>query len=487
MLAAFCATLWLQRVSSLQVLERSMGAKRALIVDDSRSARLFLARMLEKYEIDVDSAETAEAAIEYLASHRPDVIFMDHMMPGMDGFQAVQAIKNNPRTATIPIMMYTSQEGELYLGQARALGAVGVLPKQIKPTDVSKVLYQLHLVPDRRTGEQTTFKPVAVAVHDGPTEDQVPAAAAPGPRVLTETSLREQFAELRRALVAGIDTQTDRITAEVRALLLEALPPPPVDAVVHRTPQRPWGWIVASVALAIALASTALWWRDLTVLRSMAKDMEQLRAEVARLASPPAPRVGEVLPPANDDGSTPNGVAPGITAPVAAALPGQPAVLQSTRRAGLTADGKPLVIPVPYGSDALGGARLDTLRQMLDRLTKQGVGGVVDIKTFPGRFCLMGNPTDGYSVAPDETLASKCDLMGNPSDDALSPAQRTPIAFANLAGSVRNASHGNLEVQVASGDPAVTAAPYPQASSELTAGEWNRAAAANNRIEIRLH
>ena len=82
-----------------------------------------------------------------LPSHnRPDVIFMDHLMPGMDGLQAVQAIKNDPRTATIPIMMYTSQEGELYLGQARALGAVGVLPKQIKHTDVSKVLYELHLV-----------------------------------------------------------------------------------------------------------------------------------------------------------------------------------------------------------------------------------------------------------------------------------------------------------------------------------------------------
>src|ERR1700761_3922129 len=125
-----------------------MGAKRALIVDDSRSARLFLARMLEKYEIDVDSAESAEAAIEYLNTHRPDVIFMDHLMPGMDGFQAVQAIKNNPRTATIPIMMYTSQEGELYLSQARALGAIGVLPKQIKHADVSKALEQLRLRPE---------------------------------------------------------------------------------------------------------------------------------------------------------------------------------------------------------------------------------------------------------------------------------------------------------------------------------------------------
>src|SRR5580700_7497185 len=137
-----------------------MGAKRALIVDDSKSARLFLARTLEKYDIDVDSAESAEAAIAYLSSNRPDVIFMDHLMPGMDGLQAVQAIKNNPRTATIPIMMYTSQEGELYVGQARALGAIGVLPKQIKPADVTKVLYQLNLAVDRRSGEQTSFRPV---------------------------------------------------------------------------------------------------------------------------------------------------------------------------------------------------------------------------------------------------------------------------------------------------------------------------------------
>src|SRR5438105_6940267 len=137
-----------------------MGAKRALIVDDSKSARVFLARALEKYDIDVDAAESAEAAIEYLSSNRPDVIFMDHLMPGMDGFQAVQAIKNDPRTATIPIMMYTSQEGELYLGQARALGAVGVLPKQIRPTDVSKVLSEVHLVSERRTAEQPRFTPV---------------------------------------------------------------------------------------------------------------------------------------------------------------------------------------------------------------------------------------------------------------------------------------------------------------------------------------
>src|SRR5882672_6359564 len=154
-----------------------MGIKRALIVDDSKSARVFLARILEKYEIDVDSAENAEAAIEYLGHHRPDVIFMDHMMPGMDGFQAVQAIKNNPRTATIPIMMYTSQEGELYVGQARALGAMGVLPKQVRPVDVSKVLYELHLLPDRRDMNEPALAPVELEAG----QPVLRAPAAPGP------------------------------------------------------------------------------------------------------------------------------------------------------------------------------------------------------------------------------------------------------------------------------------------------------------------
>ena len=99
--------------------------KRALIVDDSRSARVILSRMLEQHGMAVDTAESAEQALEYLQQQRPDVIFMDHLMPGMDGFQAVQAIKADPQTATIPLMMYTSQEGELYVSQARALGAVG--------------------------------------------------------------------------------------------------------------------------------------------------------------------------------------------------------------------------------------------------------------------------------------------------------------------------------------------------------------------------
>src|SRR5262245_46756068 len=138
--------------------DRMVTGKRALIVDDSRSARVILSRMLEQHGMAVDTAESAEQALEYLGQNRPDVIFMDHLMPGMDGFQAVQAIKSDPQTATIPLMMYTSQEGELYVSQARALGAVGVLPKTVRPVDVSRVLYQLHLLPDRRQNRSALFE-----------------------------------------------------------------------------------------------------------------------------------------------------------------------------------------------------------------------------------------------------------------------------------------------------------------------------------------
>jgi CheY-like chemotaxis protein len=470
-----------------------MGAKRALIVDDSKSARLFLSRILEKYEIDVDNAENAEAAIEYLASHRPDVIFMDHLMPGMDGFQAVQAIKNNPLTATIPILMYTSQEGELYLGQARALGAVGVLPKQIKPTDVSKVLYQLHLLADRRSEFQSTFRPVTVPSTGGePVEQSAANDSGVLPKVLTETALREQFAELRRALVAGVDTQTERITAEVRALLLDAFPPaspavepaPPVPP-PHQPAQ--FAWVVASIALAIALATTALWWQQSSQLRSLGGQIDGLRRQIAAESETAGAAVTADAAFAGQAGASDN-----ETPPPEALKPGTAATTmvmtgQSPPRT-LPTEAKPLVVSVPYGADALGGPRLDLIRQLLDRLVKENHRAVVDIKSFAGRFCLMGNLNDGYSLAPDETPFSKCDVVGNPSDDALSTAQRTPLQFANLVGGVRNASHGAVDVQPSVGDGTTAAiAPYPAVSPGLTAGEWNRAGSVNNRVEIRIH
>ncbi|MEE8463311.1 MAG: response regulator, partial [Gammaproteobacteria bacterium] len=128
---------------------------KALVVDDSTSARAVLAQQLRDQQIEVDAVDSGEAALQYLERQHPDVIFMDHLLPGMDGFEALRAIKENPETCNIPVLMYTSKRGEVYLNQVRELGAAGVLPKGNKPIQVSKVLRSLRLAsPDGGEGSR---------------------------------------------------------------------------------------------------------------------------------------------------------------------------------------------------------------------------------------------------------------------------------------------------------------------------------------------
>src|SRR5918995_1577671 len=387
-----------------------MGAKRALIVDDSKSARLFLSRILVQHAIEVETVESAESAIDYLTDHRPDVIFMDHQMPGMDGLQAVKIIKNNPVTATIPIMMYTSQEGELYLGQAPALGGVGGMPNQNKQGDVSKGLYELHLLPERRTLDGSGLQPVTL---DSLAEAAIAAdrtGSMPALPSISEALLREQFDELRRALITSIETQSDRIVADFHAGLRDT----PLFATTSGEPpaaERPWAWVIASMALIVALASAALWWREANLRQAMVAQLAGIRAPQARLPAANSPAM-----PAQAK---------------AAAVP----AASAKGEAGSKASFKPTVIQVPYGEDPLAGPRLETMRQLFHRLISQKFRGVVDIRTFPGRFCLVGNPSDGYSLAPDELAYSRCDAVGNP--EAADVAQREPLGFANLVGELR--------------------------------------------------
>jgi hypothetical protein len=227
--------------------------------------------------------------------------------------------------------------------------------------------------------------------------------------------------------------------------------------------------------------SAALWWRTVRVLDSLTTQLTQMREHQDAQAL--ATRAGAASrAPAAPAAAPPEAVAPEAVAPAAPAR-SAPAAAATV----IPSDSKPLLVPVPYGADAFGGARLELIGKLLYRLARQKVAGVVDIRTFPGRFCLVGNALDGYSLAPEETLFARCDVLGNPSDEALPGSQRTPLALANLIGDIRSSTHGALQVQVAVGDAGSVLAPYPLVVSELTAGDWNRAASANNRVEIRVH
>jgi len=429
-----------------------MTAKHALVVDDSKSARAFLTRLLEEQAMQVHEAETAEQAIEYLTQHRPDVIFMDHLMPGMDGFQAVQAIKGNPRTATIPILMYTSQEGELYLGQARALGAVGVLPKSVAPVDVRAVLRQLLLVEPEATtvAAQPEVLDAAVAAAAA-----VPAESAPlverrrGPAV--DVLLRDELATLRRHLDEQLDLTAHRLQGEMRAALREAQPPP-VEMPARATPLP---WIAALAAGLVAVVLGTLWWQVDVQQRQLRTELADARATIAEMTAR-------------------------LSAP--AATPQVPLATAQGDAARL------LVVPVPFGEAPLAGSRVEKLREYVTALIAEHARGTVEVRRFAGRFCLSGG-SDGYRPAEAATPYIKCDLVADAGDPALGNATVESVAFANLLAELRRQAGESIRIDVQEGHGENPGVAYPEIGGTPpripSAGEWNAAATANNRVEIR--
>ncbi len=125
-----------------------MPVRHVLVVDDSKSARLMLRKMLQGFGMTVDTAESGEEALNYLRDRQPDAIFMDHTMPGIDGLTAVRQIKSNPATAAIPVAMYTSRDEANYREEARVAGAIDVLTKPAIPEILGVLLERMHQMLD---------------------------------------------------------------------------------------------------------------------------------------------------------------------------------------------------------------------------------------------------------------------------------------------------------------------------------------------------
>ncbi|HJU22472.1 MAG TPA: response regulator [Casimicrobiaceae bacterium] len=89
-----------------------MGIKRILVVDDSATERHMLKDLLTKAGYDVISSENGEDAIVKARQVKPDLILMDVVMPGLNGFQATRAISRDPETKSIPVIMCTSKSQE---------------------------------------------------------------------------------------------------------------------------------------------------------------------------------------------------------------------------------------------------------------------------------------------------------------------------------------------------------------------------------------
>jgi twitching motility two-component system response regulator PilH len=90
----------------------NMSIRKILIVDDSPTERHVLNDMLTKSGYEVVASDNGEDAIQKAKSLKPDLILMDVVMPGLNGFQATRAISRDPDTRAIPIILCTSKSQE---------------------------------------------------------------------------------------------------------------------------------------------------------------------------------------------------------------------------------------------------------------------------------------------------------------------------------------------------------------------------------------
>jgi hypothetical protein len=273
----------------------------------------------------------------------------------------------------------------------------------------------------------------------------------PDVRAAVEPLLKEQATELRRFIVASLESFATRIGSETREYLEAApLPEPPPRPV---PPRRGWA-LAALVASLVAVASAAfalLEYRELGAHSERAASAEhalaEARAELARKAA---------------------------QAPVADG---------TADRAGAPPTGIRQMLPVSYGEVPLAGARLEALRGISADLERKALAGTLLVTMHSADFCLTGNPGEGYALAPEDMPANRCDVVGNPYDDALRAPQRQSRAFADFIGTLPQRSQGALSAQVLFVGRSRPVVPYPPAA-EASAAQWNAAAGANQRVDV---
>lgn len=113
-----------------------MAIQNVLIVDDSKTEIMFLSELLQKAGYSVRSAENADDAFKRLAEQKPDLILMDVVMPGQNGFQLTRSINRTPEYTDVPIIMCTSKNLETDRVWGMRQGAKDYITKPVDPAEL---------------------------------------------------------------------------------------------------------------------------------------------------------------------------------------------------------------------------------------------------------------------------------------------------------------------------------------------------------------
>ena len=199
-----------------------MTIKSALLVDDSKVARFALSKLLEKISLKVDMVSSGEEAIAYLAANdNPDVIFMDQLMPGMNGVDATKEIKMNPDTVEIPIIMCTSKKSDEFSEDARNYGIYDVLTK---PAETEQVISLINKLSDDIANDTLPKPAISISLSDqeqaqlgkmSKTElpEELQDKPAPAPSTEISSEIIEQVA--RSAVKANVNNRLHELLSSL--------------------------------------------------------------------------------------------------------------------------------------------------------------------------------------------------------------------------------------------------------------------------------
>ena len=111
--------------------------KKILVADDSSTVRRLVTARLLADGHEVIEAEDGHEALELALSERPALVVLDKVMPKLDGFEVVRALRENPETASVPIVMLTDRAGEDDVLGGLDLGVDEYMPKPFSPRELA--------------------------------------------------------------------------------------------------------------------------------------------------------------------------------------------------------------------------------------------------------------------------------------------------------------------------------------------------------------
>jgi twitching motility two-component system response regulator PilH len=114
----------------------AMPVQKILLVDDSKTELHFLSELLTKRGYSVRTAESGEEAMRRLGEEKPDLILMDVVMPGQNGFQLTRTITRDPRFTDVPVIMCTSKNQETDRVWGMRQGAKDYVVKPVVPEEL---------------------------------------------------------------------------------------------------------------------------------------------------------------------------------------------------------------------------------------------------------------------------------------------------------------------------------------------------------------